>query len=98
MGYTIWPDGPTGDALSEVNEERHRQNELHRTGVFSRTVHRSDIEFSNAEKLVVLVEEVGEVARHLADFQNGAPLGTKELRKELIEVAAVAVAWAEALR
>lgn len=45
----------------------------------------------------VLTEEVGEVAKAVLDFeyQHG---GTEEdLRKELIQVAAVAVAWVEAL-
>ena len=34
MGYTIWPDGKTGDVLSEVNSERNRQEELVRSGKF----------------------------------------------------------------
>lgn len=42
-------------------------------------------------KLAVLTEEVGEVARAMLD---GRPA---ELRRELVQVAAVAVAWLEGL-
>jgi NTP pyrophosphatase (non-canonical NTP hydrolase) len=57
---------------------------------------------TNAERLAVLVEEVGEVAQEVLT-QNGCRLardttGTVEgLRVELVQVAAVAVAWLEGL-
>lgn len=43
-------------------------------------------------KMAVLAEEVGEVARAMLD---GKP---EDLRRELIQVAAVAVAWVEGMR
>lgn len=43
------------------------------------------------KKLSILVEEVGEVAEALLDRQSD-----DELRDELVQVAAVAVAWLEA--
>lgn len=42
-------------------------------------------------KLAVLVEEVGEVAKALLEHDDG------DLRDELVQVAAVAVAWLESL-
>ena len=42
-------------------------------------------------KVAVLVEEVGEVAMAMLDLNRA------DLRRELVEVAAVAVAWVEAL-
>lgn len=43
-------------------------------------------------KVAVLAEEVGEVARAVLDVER-----TDRLRTELVQVAAVAVAWLEAL-
>lgn len=56
---------------------------------------------SQYAKLGVLMEEVGEVARAAleADFGNvntkGLPGGFDHLQEELVQVAAVAVAWLE---
>lgn len=44
--------------------------------------------------LVVLVEEVGEAAHELCEEWN---IREADLRKELVQVAAVAVSWIEAL-
>ena len=54
----------------------------------------------DADKLCVLTEEVGEVAREVLSLAtlvtDGA--GKREaLRQELVQVAAIAVAWIEAL-
>lgn len=100
MGYepfpVIWPDGPTGDVLLEVYRERVRQDELKVAGRFPHTC--ADAELSPGEKLAVLVEEVGEVARALSeDAGNANDKHGVELRRELVQVAAVAVAWAESL-
>lgn len=49
-------------------------------------------------KLAVLVEEVGEVARILCDFEQGilSPEETKsQIIKELVQVAAVSTMWME---
>ena len=65
---------------------------------------------SNAEKLAVLAEEFGEAAKEVVEetiarsrrstFDGGGDLveaARANLRTELIQVAAVAVAWAESL-
>lgn len=57
---------------------------------------------SNAEKLAVLTEEVGEVAEAIVQsIDNGRFVRGKHadnLREELLQVAAAAVAWAESIR
>ena len=75
----------TALALTDVARERERQNHL-----WNRTPGRWLL--SDEAKLVVLVEEVGEIARALHDREE-AP----RLRAELIQTAAVCVAWAETL-
>jgi hypothetical protein len=99
MGYTIWPDTKTGDILSLVNEERNRQEDLKRKGKFAYTCAdpASDL-FTNSDKLTVLVEEVGEAAHEINEgIGPGRRVDMAKLKKELIEVAAVAVAWAESI-
>lgn len=73
--------------LCKVMDERVRQEALKLAGRFYRTC--ADT-MSNGERLAVLAEEVGEVAR--------AMQGDGDLEEELIQVAAVAVAWVEGLR
>jgi uncharacterized protein YjbI with pentapeptide repeats len=83
-------------ALSLIVAERNRQNDLKAAGRFPYTC--ADSELSDAEKLTVLAEEFGEAARavlernKLANDTTGA-----DLKKELVQVAAVAVAWIESL-
>lgn len=50
-------------------------------------------------RLAILMEEVGEVAREFCNFEflNGQ-MDATALRSELIQVAAMAGAWAEAIR
>jgi NTP pyrophosphatase (non-canonical NTP hydrolase) len=74
-------------ALEDVCDERQRQEQLKKEGKFLYTC--ADAEMTDGERLAVLVEEVGEVARAMNDG--------KGLREELIQVAAVAVAWVEAI-
>lgn len=87
-------------ALSLVGSERMRQEALKAQGRFEYTC--ADSGMSDAEKMTVLIEEVGEVAREVLT-QDGRRLardtvGTRDaLRAELVQVAAVAVAWIEAL-
>lgn len=50
-----------------------------------------DHDYGDLVMLAVLVEEVGEVARHL---QPGSTGTAHEIRSELIQVAAVAQRWA----
>ena len=93
----------TERVLNLVAHERDRQEQRKAAGRFRFTcADAGPGSMSNAEKLTVLVEEVGEVAREVLT-QDGRRLardtvGTRQaLRAELIQVAAVAVAWAEAL-
>ena len=90
----------TLDVLSDVGVERERQEHLRRQGRFAYTC--ADPAVPNAAKFVILVEEIGEVAKEtltqpgdaLAFDSTGSQAG---LYRELIHVAAVAVAWAESL-
>ena len=97
MGYTIWPDGPTGEAVEAVYRERGRQEDLCAAGKFPHTCASRD-GLTNPQKLAVLAEEFGEVAKHVTEEVISADrLNREKLRAELIQVAAVAVAWSEAL-
>lgn len=75
-------------ALVCVRVERARQEQLKAEGKFAATC-ADDI--PAGAKLAVLVEEVGEVARAICERDPEA------MREELVQVAAVAVAWVEAL-
>lgn len=86
--------GPVwSEQLLAVRAERRRQVELQAAGRFKYTC--ADGELSDAERLAVLAEEFGEVAREVAEGVAGNGVDLDALRKELIQVAAVAVAWAE---
>lgn len=96
MSYVIWPDGPVGDALQQVNQECWRQEELKRSGRFPHTC--ADKELALSKKLAILAEEFGEVARAVLEAEGLAnDKHNKALRKELIQVAAVCVKWASGL-
>jgi hypothetical protein len=89
-----------GTATSELFvEEFHRQLKLKREGKFKYTC--SDSEVTNYQRLAVLTEEVGEVARELNDWPDASPgstagaEATARLRAELVQVAAVCLAWLE---
>lgn len=75
-------------AIDAILVERVRQNGLKRAGKFPWTC--AD-EAPSSAKYCVLAEEVGEVARALND---GNP---DNLKDELVQVAAVCLAWLEAL-
>lgn len=86
--------------LNDVLAERERQEQLVIEGRYPSSA--ADPELSNYVKLTVLAEEVGEVAQEVSTLagrrQCRGTLGTPEaLRKELVQVAAIAVAWIEAL-
>jgi hypothetical protein len=81
--------------LDAVAFERENQERLHGAGKLP-GAHCSDPKVSNASKLAVLVEEIGEVAKQINE--GTLPAASRaHLRKELIQTAAVAVAWAESL-
>jgi NTP pyrophosphatase (non-canonical NTP hydrolase) len=64
----------------EINKERAYQNSKH-----------PDFPPQQGERLAILVEEVGEIAKGIQDKD------LNNLRYELIQVAAVCVRWIEAL-
>ena len=89
--------------LGEVSAERERQEDLLREGKFLWTC--ADPRQSNVRRLAVLAEEFGETSREVTEEMirldkgnaAGAADAVRALRKELVQVAAVAVAWLEAL-
>ena len=86
----------TGKVLDEVWKERARQEELCSAGRFRSTC--ASREMPAGDKLAVLMEEVGEVARAMSEASGAAnDKHGVHLREELIQVAAVATAWAESL-
>ena len=80
----------------EILDERGRQERLRAEGKFTHTAASPDL--PDGYRLTALVEEVGEAAEAVLERNGfiGKPKGT-DLRKELVQVAAVAVAWIEAL-
>lgn len=79
--------------LDLVATERGRQEYLKSEGKFKYSC--ADKEISHAEALTVLAEEVGETAHEVNEGIGGRYIDKRRLLKELIQVAAVAVAWAE---
>lgn len=85
----MFNEGAFQAILSKVSDERIRQERLKAAGKFPYTP--EDPQCSNQEALTILVEEVGEVARALQEKD------VENLKDELIQVAAVAVAWVEGI-
>jgi hypothetical protein len=83
---------PTRVVLSDIFEERVRQEKLRDAGRFSHTC--ADAGMADATRVSVLGEEFGEVCRAL---QRGEHDPEQDLRAELVAVAAVACAWIEYL-
>jgi hypothetical protein len=84
--------GPTTErtecVLRDVAVERQHQEHLKLAGKFRFTC--ADRGLSDPERLAILAEEFGEVARDVVERGEG-------LRRELIQIAAVCVAWIERL-
>ena len=82
--------------FERIAQERVRQRELYLTGEITFEV--ASTVPDNNRKLRVLTEEVGEVAEAI-DFleDDDTKVRREHLRTELVQVAAVAVAWLEAL-
>ncbi len=87
---------PIERALLDVRHERDRQDQLKASGRFRYTC--ADVGLGDGDRMAVLCEEVGEVARALLE-RHGAVNDQHgvDLRKELVQVAAVACAWIELL-
>jgi hypothetical protein len=84
--------------LDLVERERERQEDLKAAGKFKYSC--ADAELSDAECLAVLVEEVGEAGHEVNEcIQKPRDLAAlQRLQAELIQSAAVAVAWCERLQ
>jgi NTP pyrophosphatase (non-canonical NTP hydrolase) len=87
---TIWLD---------ILAERFRQKRLLAAGKFDRDV--ADPTLTPPEKLGVVAEEFGEVARVIAEdiarpaVRGGPGLDKEHLREELVQLATCCVAWIE---
>lgn len=78
----------TDGLFDQVSREARRAVDKH---TFDRTP--ASLTISDASKLVILVEEVGEMARALT-YDEG---DREELKKELIQTATMALMWAASL-
>lgn len=76
--------------FSLILQERQRQEHLLKQGKFPFTCANPEIE--DRAKLPVLGEEFGEVCKAINE-----KMAVEELKSELIQVAAVCVAWLESL-
>jgi len=88
------------EVFAAIARERVRQRELLRAGKITFDV-ASTIPDDN-RKLRVLVEEVGEVAQEIDDLEYAKHSAVKKavtarLKTEIIQVAAVCVAWLESM-
>lgn len=81
--------------LDDVTAERHRQNFLRDSGKFQRTL--ADQGLTPSDRLAVICEEFGEVARVVCEALAGNGLDRVHLRDELVQLAACSVAWIEYL-
>lgn len=87
--------------LLAISEERDRQDNLKAQGKFRYSC--ADPEPTDAWRFTVLGEEVGEVARELNESsvfhcEHADPSDDTKLESELIQVAAVCVAWLERIQ
>jgi hypothetical protein len=79
-----------------IYRERERQEQLKVAGKFRFTC--ADIELGDIVAGLILGEECGEVCRAVLNLDRfTTDANRKDLRSELIQVAAVAVAWVEKL-
>lgn len=85
--------------FERISRERLRQRALMRAGKISFACESPIV--GDDRKLRVLVEEVGEVAQALDHLERATARGRvfarEDLQTELVQVAAVACAWLEAL-
>lgn len=79
-----------------IETERLRQEFLKQDGRFQFTC--ADVEMANGDRLAVLMEEVGETAQAVLELSLiSHDRHDTTLRKEIVQVAAVCVAWLEGL-
>lgn len=103
----IWMFGGSNprheDAVLAIIDERRRQDQLKAEGRFKHTC--ADAEMSNYQRHTCLSEEVGEVAEAILTLDGlaqararGLKVGDEghlHLREELVQVAAICLAWLE---
>lgn len=87
------PLNNTAQVLNRIRDERIRQDQLIRDGKIHGAC--EDPNESDLIKLPILMEEVGEVALEINDVAQDDPKYANHMHEELIQVAAVACAWAE---
>lgn len=79
---------------NEIKAERERAHAMH-------VAHGGSVERLSVvdhARLDVIYEEIGEVAREFNEARNNVrPIDLAALRKELIQVAAMSAAWADAI-
>ena len=102
MGYPVTL--PNSHIYEAIADERARQESLRRSGKFLHTCASEDFAaFTHFGRTTVLGEEFGEVCRaaldaeQVAEGRHDPASALQKLRTELIHVAAVAVAYVEAL-
>lgn len=81
--------------IHKITRERHRQESLIQTGKIIGDV--KDPEEEDTLKLAILAEEFGEVANAVLESDRGNRSTREHMLLELIQVAAVACAWAESM-
>lgn len=88
-------------ALVDVVNERRRQEFIGRTkreaGIDWRSCADPDIDGGDGTRFLVLGEEVDEVANAILEATYAGGGDDTSLRAELVQVAAVAIAWVEAI-
>ena len=84
----------TDIVLLSIELERQRQDKLIENGRIPFDL--TDVTIDDPTKLSVLMEEVGEIARSLNE-EIGLDNSLDHLYVELVQVAAVATAWAESI-
>jgi NTP pyrophosphatase (non-canonical NTP hydrolase) len=92
MSYPMYLNHAT-KVYEDVDNERLRAHEKH-------VAHGGSMEnraWADAAWLPVLMEEVGEVAHELTYDAFGGDTPVERLRKELVQVAAMACAWIESI-
>lgn len=109
-GYDLLDQARREKICDDIIAERLRQEQLKADGKFERTAFDDALAGAHERAHVVLAEECGEVARAICELwielrsKKDAPLLSegvrrilKHLRTELVQVAAVSLAWIEGI-
>lgn len=96
MEQTIWTNRrrPVADLYAEIQAERERAHLKHLPTSLEKNA------YDDGSWLPVLTEELGEVSRAVNDYRHGAISEAEmrsEMRKELIQLAAMAAAWVDSI-